>query len=103
MATKAQIAANRRNAKRSTGPKSPAGKAILSMNALRHGLRAQKTLLPESTPDSTTYTSRKPSPNRIWSSKPSFPSGNWSAPRNSKPIATSKRKTPATGLLFKTA
>lgn len=40
MATKAQIAANRRNAQSSTGPVTDAGKAKISQNALRHGLCA---------------------------------------------------------------
>ena len=38
MATDKQIAANRANAKRSTGPRTLAGKAISSHNAYRHGL-----------------------------------------------------------------
>ena len=38
MATERQIAANRANAKRSTGPKSAAGKMVSSRNAYRHGL-----------------------------------------------------------------
>ncbi|MDH6261934.1 hypothetical protein [Bradyrhizobium sp. BR13661] len=38
MATEKQIRANRENAKRSTGPKSPAGRLKSSRNALRHGL-----------------------------------------------------------------
>ena len=38
MATEKQIAANRRNAARSTGPRTPLGKKRSSMNALRHGL-----------------------------------------------------------------
>ena len=38
MATERQIAANRRNARRSTGPRTPAGKARSSRNARRHGL-----------------------------------------------------------------
>lgn len=38
MATIKQIAANRANAKRSTGPKTIAGKRRSSQNALRHGL-----------------------------------------------------------------
>jgi hypothetical protein len=49
MATKEQIAANRRNAKKSTGPTSPAGKAVASMNNLRHGLRARTIILPGET------------------------------------------------------
>jgi hypothetical protein len=38
MATEKQIAANRANAKRSTGPKTAAGKQKSSRNAYRHGL-----------------------------------------------------------------
>jgi hypothetical protein len=38
MATEKQIAANRANARRSTGPKTAAGKKRASQNALRHGL-----------------------------------------------------------------
>src|SRR5204863_4687543 len=36
-----RIRANRRNAKKSTGPKTAAGKRIVSRNALVHGLRSQ--------------------------------------------------------------
>jgi hypothetical protein len=42
MASKAQIAANRRNARRSTGPQSAEGKAQSRGNALRHGLTADE-------------------------------------------------------------
>src|SRR5258708_3387712 len=38
MASEKQIAANRANAKRSTGPKSALGKSKSSRNAVRHGL-----------------------------------------------------------------
>jgi hypothetical protein len=38
MASERQIAANRANAKRSTGPKTAAGKLRSSRNAFRHGL-----------------------------------------------------------------
>jgi hypothetical protein len=38
MATERQIAANRANAQRSTGPKTAAGKMKSSRNAFRHGL-----------------------------------------------------------------
>lgn len=38
MTTPAKIRANRRNALRSTGPRSPAGKAVAARNSRRHGL-----------------------------------------------------------------
>jgi len=41
MATKAQCRANRRNAKKSTGPRTVLGKAQASKNATKHGLLAQ--------------------------------------------------------------
>src|SRR2546429_2780358 len=39
--TRRRIRANRRNARKSTGPKSAKGKRIVSRNALTHGLRSQ--------------------------------------------------------------
>jgi hypothetical protein len=46
MATPRQIEANRRNAQKSTGPKTPEGKQAVSLNSLRHGLRAATVVLP---------------------------------------------------------
>src|ERR1700691_42025 len=43
--TEAQIAANRENAKKSTGPRTAEGKAASSRNRLLHGLRANKHIL----------------------------------------------------------
>ena len=40
MATDKQIFANRRNAKKSTGPRTKAGKARVGKNAIKHGLAA---------------------------------------------------------------
>lgn len=47
MASDAQISANRRNAKKSTGPKTAAGLAVASRNALRHGLTAEQLVVQE--------------------------------------------------------
>jgi PHD/YefM family antitoxin component YafN of YafNO toxin-antitoxin module len=44
VATEKQIAANRANARRSTGPKSAAGKMVSSRNAYRHGLTCPLSL-----------------------------------------------------------
>jgi len=50
MSTIKQIEANRRNALKSTGPKSAQGKAAVAQNALTHGLYASTLLLPEEDP-----------------------------------------------------
>lgn len=47
MSTEKQIAANRLNAKRSTGPTTPAGKARSAMNALQSGIHAESLVLPD--------------------------------------------------------
>ena len=46
MASDKQIRANRRNAHKSTGPKTQVGKAAVSLNALKHGLLSEQILLP---------------------------------------------------------
>jgi hypothetical protein len=47
MATAAQIAANRQNARKSTGPRTPRGKAASCRNAARHGLHSRDLLTSE--------------------------------------------------------
>ena len=47
MASKKQMEANRRNAKKSTGPKTEEGKAKSSLNALKHGLTSLRVWLDE--------------------------------------------------------
>jgi len=45
MASQRQLKANRRNALKSTGPRTAEGKAIVARNAMTHGLRAQHVLI----------------------------------------------------------
>ena len=45
MATQKQIDANRRNARQSTGPRTPEGKAASKFNALQHGIYATETVI----------------------------------------------------------
>jgi hypothetical protein len=45
MASSTKLAANRRNAQFSTGPKTAAGRAVASRNALRHGLLSSQVVL----------------------------------------------------------
>lgn len=47
MLTEKQLEANRRNAQRSTGPRTPEGKARSSRNNFRHGLTGQIILMPD--------------------------------------------------------
>jgi len=46
MTSDRKVAANRRNAQKSAGPRTLSGKAIASMNALKHGLCSRKPLIP---------------------------------------------------------
>jgi len=45
MTTEARISANRRNAQKSTGPKTTVGKAIVAQNAIKHGLLARQNVI----------------------------------------------------------
>jgi hypothetical protein len=45
MATEAQILANRCNAQKSTGPRTIEGKAVVSQNAVKHGLSAGQDVI----------------------------------------------------------
>ncbi|HZS93755.1 MAG TPA: hypothetical protein VFA78_03090 [Chloroflexota bacterium] len=51
MTSPAQIAANRRNAQLSTGPRTPSGKQISSQNALKHGILSRQVVTPSEDPD----------------------------------------------------
>src|SRR3954452_11240319 len=56
MATAKQIAANRRNAEKSTGPKTEEGKQRTRLNSLKHGLGAIHVPLPHEDPNEYTHT-----------------------------------------------
>src|ERR1039458_5104933 len=51
MSSDRQIAANGLNARQSTGPRTPVGKAKVSANALKHGLTGRDVVLPGENPD----------------------------------------------------
>ena len=51
MATDKQLQANRRNAKKSTGPRSPEGKARSRLNSRKHGLTAKMLIIVGERPD----------------------------------------------------
>ena len=40
-----QLAANQANAQKSTGPKTPEGRAVSKMNALKHGIFSKEVLV----------------------------------------------------------
>ena len=46
MITTNQLQANRLNAQKSTGPRTPAGKQVSRFNALKHGVDARQTVIP---------------------------------------------------------
>lgn len=45
MTSQRRLDANRRNAQKSTGPRTPAGKAVVALNAMKHGIFSGETLL----------------------------------------------------------
>jgi hypothetical protein len=47
MTSKKKAGANCQNALKSTGPKTPEGRAAVRLNALTHGLLSQQTFLPD--------------------------------------------------------
>ena len=51
MTTSRQIEANQRNARKSTGPRTPAGKETAKMNSVKHGLSAEEIVLPSENPE----------------------------------------------------
>ena len=58
MTTIKQIEANRRNAQKSTGPKTSAGKSIASQNAIGAGIFSKNPLLPQESPEEFEHFSR---------------------------------------------
>jgi hypothetical protein len=46
MTSSRQVQANRRNALKTTGPKTAEGKAAVCLNAMKHGLLSREVLLP---------------------------------------------------------
>ena len=51
MATISQIEANRRNALKSTGPRTPEGQAVSRLNALKTGIDARSQVIPGESPE----------------------------------------------------
>ena len=60
MSSATKAAANRQNALKSTGPKTPDGKAAVRLNALRHGLLSEEIVLPRGGRSSLKGAHRRP-------------------------------------------
>jgi len=45
MTSERQAEANRQNAKKSTGPRTPTGKAMVALNGMKHGLLSRESLV----------------------------------------------------------
>ncbi len=45
MTSERQIEANRQNAMKSTGPRTPEGKAVVALNSMKHGLLCREVLI----------------------------------------------------------
>lgn len=45
MTSERQVEANRQNAKKSTGPRTPGGKAMVALNGMKHGLLSRESLV----------------------------------------------------------
>ena len=52
MTSEAKANANRRNAEKSTGPKTAEGKAVAAQNAVKHSLLARTAVIKDADPDS---------------------------------------------------
>ena len=89
MASEAQIAANRANAQRSTGPRTEEGKEKSARNALNHGLCAERVVIDEedreegrrSGPTTPTAIARRDRPRFGWSTASRSSPGGASAAR----------------------
>jgi hypothetical protein len=59
MVTKKQEEANRRNAQKSTGPKTAEGKAVVRTNAFKHGLLSEEFIIKGEDPEKFSYLHRE--------------------------------------------